>query len=52
MRRFTLITLIFLLVLLSAAAIYQLVIASRDRGALPGPVSGTPFPTAAISPTS
>ena len=46
MRRFTLITLIVLFVLLVGAAVYQLTLASRDTGPFPGPMSGTPLPTA------
>ena len=45
MRRFTLITLIVLFVLLVGAALYQLTLASRDAGPFPGPVEGTPLPT-------
>jgi hypothetical protein len=48
-RRFTLITLIVLFVLLLAAALYQLTLANRDTGPFPGPVEGTPLPTAAPS---
>ena len=47
MRRFTLITLIVLFVLLVGAAVYQLTLASRNEGPFPGPVDGTPLPTAA-----
>ena len=46
MRRFTLITLIVLFVLLVAAAIYQLTLANREAGPFPGPAPGTPLPTA------
>lgn len=49
MRRFTLITLIVLFVLLVGAAVYQLTLANRDEGPFPGPVEGTPLPTAAPS---
>ncbi|HEY7660537.1 MAG TPA: hypothetical protein VIC58_08055 [Actinomycetota bacterium] len=45
MRRFTLITLIVLVVLLAGAAIYQLVLATGDREPFPGPVPGTPLPS-------
>lgn len=44
MRRWTLITLIVLFVLLAVAAVYQIALASRDQERFPGPVSGTPFP--------
>ena len=47
MRRFTLIALIVLSVLLVGAAVYQLTLANRDVGPFPGPVEGTPLPTAA-----
>ena len=47
MRRFTLITLIVLFVLLVGAAVYQLVLANRHEGPFPGPAQGTPLPTAA-----
>lgn len=47
MRRFTLITLIVLFVLLAGAALYQLTLANRDEGPFPGPVQGTPLPTGA-----
>ncbi|MEX2203513.1 MAG: hypothetical protein WD965_05450 [Actinomycetota bacterium] len=50
MRRFTLITIIVLFVLLGAAAIYQLVLANRNDERFPGPVPGTPLPSP--SPTS
>jgi hypothetical protein len=43
-RRFTLITIICLVVLLAGAAVVQLVIASADRDPYPGPVAGTPYP--------
>jgi hypothetical protein len=46
MRRFTLITLIVLFVLLVGAAVYQLALANRGGGRFPGPVQGTPLPTA------
>jgi len=49
MRRFTLITLIVLVALLVGAAIYQLTLANRDVGPFPGPVHGTPLPSAAPS---
>lgn len=44
MRRFTLITIICLVVLLAGAAVAQLVIAGTDREPYPGPVPGTPYP--------
>jgi hypothetical protein len=43
-RPFTRITLIVLFSLLTAAAVYQIVLASRDVGPYPGPVTGTPLP--------
>lgn len=46
MRRWTLVTLICLFVLLVGAAVYQLMLANRDVERFPGPVSGTPLPTA------
>ncbi|HXF37714.1 MAG TPA: hypothetical protein VNO17_11130 [Actinomycetota bacterium] len=46
MRRFTAITLIALGVLLVAAAAWQLRLASQDRGPYPGPIPGTPLPSA------
>jgi hypothetical protein len=49
-RRFTLITLICLFLLIGAAAIYQMAIASGDRPLYPGPVPGTPFPTPPATP--
>jgi hypothetical protein len=45
-RRFTLITIIVLFALIVAAAVYQLVLAGSDRPRFPGPVPGTPLPTA------
>jgi len=44
-RRFTLITIICLFVLITAAAAYQLVLATRDQERYPGPAPGTPLPT-------
>ncbi|HET6776519.1 MAG TPA: hypothetical protein VFH81_01960 [Actinomycetota bacterium] len=44
MRRFTLITIICLVVLLAGAAVVQLLIAGADREPYPGPVPGTPYP--------
>ncbi len=49
MRRFTLITLIVLFVLLVGAAVYQLALANRGEGPFPGPVEGTPLPSAESS---
>jgi len=49
-RRFTLITIICLFVLIAAAAAYQLVLASRDQERYPGPEVGTPLPTFAPTP--
>jgi hypothetical protein len=49
-RRFTLITIIVLFVLIAGAAIYQVVLASREQAPFPGPVSGTPLPQATASP--
>jgi hypothetical protein len=43
-RRFTLITIICLVVLLAGAAVAQLVVAGGDREPYPGPVPGTPYP--------
>lgn len=50
MRRFTLITIICLFLLIGAAAVYQMAIASGDRPLYPGPVPGTPFPTSVLTP--
>jgi hypothetical protein len=47
-RRFTLITIIVLFLLIVAAAIYQLVLAGGDRPRFPGPVPGTPLPSASV----
>jgi len=47
-RRFTLITIIVLFLLICAAAIYQLVLAGGDRARFPGPVPGTPLPSASV----
>jgi hypothetical protein len=43
-RRFTLIAIICLVVLLAGAAVAQLLIAGADREPYPGPVPGTPYP--------
>jgi hypothetical protein len=43
-RRFTLITIICLVVLLVGAGVAQLLIAGADREPYPGPVPGTPYP--------
>ncbi len=50
MRRFTLIVIICLFLVIGAAAIAQIVIASRNHDPYPGPVPGTPFPTASAAP--
>jgi hypothetical protein len=44
-RRFTLITIIVLCLLIVGAAISQLILAGSDRPRFPGPVPGTPFPS-------
>ncbi len=44
MRRFTLITIICLVILLAGAAVAQLIIASADRDPYLGPLPGTPYP--------
>jgi hypothetical protein len=44
-RRFTLLTLIVLFVLIIIAAVFQL-LAARGPRHLPGPIPGTPLPTA------
>jgi len=49
-RRFTLLTLVVLFVLLTAAAVYQVVLAARGGVRYPGPVPGTPLPTAVATP--
>jgi hypothetical protein len=49
-RRFTLITIIVLFALIGAAAVWQLVLANRDRPRFPGPELGTPLPTAVADP--
>jgi hypothetical protein len=45
-RRFTLIALLVLLALIVAAAIYQVLLAGRHTPRYPGPVPGTPLPSA------
>jgi len=50
MRRFTLITLIVLFVLLAAAGIFQAIIAAGNRGPFQGPVPGTPLPATSVTP--
>ncbi|MDP9242063.1 MAG: hypothetical protein M3O84_02685 [Actinomycetota bacterium] len=52
MRRWTFVTIIALFVVLSLAAAYQLLIASRNSGPFGGPVQGTPLPTHSASPGS
>lgn len=47
MRRFTLITIVCLFLLLAGATVYQLFLANRDLERFPGPVPGTPLPTIA-----
>jgi hypothetical protein len=49
-RRGTFIAIVVLFVLLGAAAIYQLVLASEDRDRFPGPQPGTPVPTTTTTP--
>ena len=49
MRRFTLITIIVLFLLIVAAAVSQLILAGGDRPRFPGPVPGTPFPSPSAS---
>ena len=49
MRRSTFIAIVVLFVLLGAAAVYQLILASGDSEQFPGPRLGTPLPE--ISPT-
>jgi hypothetical protein len=49
-RRWTLITLVCLFLMLAGAAVYQLVLAGRDVERYPGPVEGTPFPTSSAAP--
>jgi hypothetical protein len=49
-RRFTLITIIVLSVLIAGAAVCQVTLASRDQGPFPDPVSGTPLPQVQPSP--
>ena len=44
MRRFTLITIIVLFSVIAGAAIFQLMLASRDQEPYLGPVEGTPLP--------
>jgi hypothetical protein len=46
-RRFTLVTIIVLFVLLAGAGVFQLVLANRGDERFPGPVSGTPLPSLA-----
>jgi len=51
MRRFTLITLIVLMMLLVVAGVYQYLAAQKDQ-TYPGPAPGTPLPTATPTPSS
>lgn len=46
MRPATRLTLVVLFALLLATALYQLTIAGPDNAEYPGPVPGTPLPTA------
>ena len=50
MRRCTFITIVVLFGLLIGAAVYQIVLANRDRAPFPGPVEGTPLPRLTPSP--
>lgn len=50
MRKGTLVAIVVLFLVLGAAAIYQMVLATRDRQPYPGPVSGTPLPTSVVMP--
>jgi len=49
-RRFTLVTLICLFLLIAGAAVYQLALANRDVERFPGPEIGTPLPSATAAP--
>ncbi len=49
-RRFTLIVIICLFLVIVGAAVAQIVIASRNHDPYPGPVPGTPYPTASPTP--
>jgi hypothetical protein len=49
-RRGTLIAIICLFVVIGAAAIYQMMLASREGPRYPGPNVGTPFPTGVVTP--
>jgi hypothetical protein len=44
-RRFTLITIVCLFLLLAGATVYQLFLANQEVERFPGPVPGTPLPT-------
>lgn len=50
MRRWTLLTIIALFLLIGAAAAYQVALASRDQAPFPGPVTGTPLPEVSPEP--
>lgn len=50
MRRFTLVTIIVLFVLIAVSAVSQLILAGRDQERFPGPEIGTPFPTPTSAP--
>jgi len=52
MRRFTFITIVVLFGLLIGAAVYQIVLANRDRAPFPGPVEGTQLPSLTPLPLS
>jgi hypothetical protein len=49
-RRFTLVVIICLFVLIGVAAVAQVVMASRHHDPYPGPVPGTPYPTIPATP--
>jgi hypothetical protein len=49
-RRTTLIAIIVLFVVITISAVYQLMLATRDRERYPGPAPGTPLPTFAPAP--
>ena len=50
MRKGTLVAIVALFLLIGGAAVYQLILASREHEPFPGPVSGTPFPTSVATP--
>jgi hypothetical protein len=49
-RRFTLVTIVCLFLLLAGATVYQLILANRDQVRFPGPAPGTPVPTITPNP--